>query len=124
MRFIHTDQAPAAVGPYSQAVAAGGLLFISGQLGLNPATGQLAQGLEAQAAQALKNLLAILAAEGLDATALAAVDVYLADMADFKAFNEIYAKALDGHLPARAAVQVAALPLNARIEVKAVAVLP
>lgn len=126
MKYLHTDEAPAAVGPYSQAtevnVGAGGLVFVSGQLGLDPETMKLREGLKAQAAQALVNLTAILDAAGCNLDQVAKVDVFLADMADFKAFNEVYAEYMEDRKPARAAVGVAALPLGGLVEVACVAV--
>lgn len=123
MDFIATDQAPAAVGPYSQAVQAGGMVYVSGQLGLVPASGQFAgQDFTSQAAQALDNMAAILTAAGCGVPDIVSVDVYMTDLANFKQFNAIYDAFMAGHRPARAAVQVAALPLGGVIEVKCVAV--
>lgn len=121
LEFISTDKAPAAVGPYSQAVAAQGTLYVSGQLGLVPETMKLADGFEAQAEQALRNLGAILETAGCAVADIISVDVYLTDMAEFKTFNTIYAAFMGAHKPARAAVQVAALPLGGLVEVKCVA---
>lgn len=120
---IHTDAAPAAVGPYCQARWAGELLFCSGQLGLAPQTGELAQGVAAQARQALANLGAVLAAAGLGWADVVKVTIYLADMNDFGVFNGIYAEmfASGAPLPARACVQVAGLPKGGLVEVEAVA---
>jgi len=121
-RIIITDKAPAAVGPYSQAVAAGGLLFISGQIGLDPATGTLVDGgVAAQAERALDNLGAILEAAGLEFDDLVKCTILLADMNAFRTVNEIYGKRFSADPPARAAFGVAALPLGARIEIEAVA---
>lgn len=119
--FVSTKKAPAAVGPYSQAVAAGGFLYVSGQLGLVPETMKLTEGFEAQARQALANLGAILGAAGCAVTDIVSVDVFLTDMAEFKAFNAIYAEFMGGHKPSRAAIQVAGLPLGGMVEVKCVA---
>jgi len=125
LEFIATDQAPAAVGPYSQAVCAGGFVHVSGQLGLVPASGQFAgPGFEAQARQSLANVGAILAAAGCAVTDIVSVDVFVTDLANFKLFNAIYDEFMAGHRPARAAVQVAALPLGGVVEVKCVAVRP
>jgi len=122
MDFIATDKAPAAVGPYSQAVRANGLVFVSGQLGLLPSTGQFAGAdFESQTRQALENMAAVLAAAGCGVRDIASVDVYVTDLANFKLFNAIYDAFMAGHRPARAAVQVAALPLGAVVEVKCVA---
>jgi 2-iminobutanoate/2-iminopropanoate deaminase len=120
--FIATDKAPAAVGPYSQAVRAGGFLYVSGQLGLVPATGQFAGAdFEAQARQALANMGAILAEAGCVVTDIVSVDVFVTDLANFKLFNGIYDGFMAGHRPARAAVQVSGLPLGGVVEVKCVA---
>ena len=123
---IATEHAPAAVGPYSQAVEAGGTVYISGQVPLVPATGQLVDGgIQAQAEQALRNIGAILEAAGLGYADVVKTTVLLADIADFAAVNEVYARFFTGPvLPARAAFQVAALPLGAGVEIEAVAVRP
>jgi 2-iminobutanoate/2-iminopropanoate deaminase len=125
-RAIQTDQAPAAIGPYSQAVAAGGLVFVSGQIPLDPATGQLVTGgVAAQAAQAIANLRAILEAAGLSLDDVVKTTVLLADMADFEAVNKVYADHFTAEpRPARAAFQAAALPKGALVEIEAVAVTP
>jgi len=123
MEFIATDEAPAAVGPYSQAVRAGGFVYVSGQLGLAPATGAFAGAdFEAQARQALANVGAILSASGCGVADIVSVDVFVTDLANFKLFNAIYDEFMAGHRPARAAVQVSALPLGGVVEVKCVAV--
>ncbi len=122
LTFVHTEKAPAAVGPYSQAVQAGGFVFVSGQLGLDPASMTLREGFEAQARQALANIGAILAQAGCAVTDIVAVDVFLLDMAEFKNFNGIYAEFMGTHKPARAAIQVAGLPLGGLVEIKCVAV--
>jgi len=120
--FIATDKAPAAVGPYSQAVRAGGFVYVSGQLGMVPATGQFAGAdFEAQARQALSNMGAILSEAGCIAADIVSVDVFVTDLANFKLFNGIYDEFMAGHRPARAAVQVSALPLGGIVEVKCVA---
>ncbi|BCS89852.1 RidA family protein [Pseudodesulfovibrio sediminis] len=120
LTFIATDKAPAAVGPYSQAVAAGGMLYVSGQLGLDPATMTLAEGFTAQAEQAMRNLGAILDEAGCAVTDIVSVDVFLVDMDEFKTLNGIYAEFMGEHKPARAAIQVAALPLGGLVEIKCV----
>lgn len=121
---IATENAPAAVGPYSQAVEAGGAVYVSGQIPLVPATGQLVEGgIEAQAEQSLKNVGAILQAAGLGYGDVVKTTVLLADIDDFAAVNEVYARFFTGEvLPARAAFQVAALPKGAGVEIEAVAV--
>lgn len=119
LRTIQTHDAPAAIGPYSQGLVAGDLVFVSGQLGLDPRTGELkGQGLEAQARQALENMSAVLKAADCQLNQVAAVDVFLTDMNDFAAFNAIYEEFFGSHKPARAVVAVKALPKNAVIEIK------
>ena len=121
-KTIAASNAPAAVGPYCHAKLAGGTLYTSGQLGLIPATGELAQGVEAQAAQALDNLKAVLEAAGMGLEDVVKTTVFLADMNDFAAINAVYAKYFPGEAPARSCVQVAALPKGALFEIEAVAV--
>ena len=121
-KTITAQNAPAAVGPYCHAKLAGNTLYTSGQLGLIPATGELPQGVEAQAAQALENLKAVLAAAGMDCADVVKTTVFLADMGDFAAVNAIYAQYFPGEAPARSCVQVAALPKGAQFEIEAVAV--
>lgn len=118
---IATADAPAAIGPYSQAIKAGGFVFTAGQLGLDPATGKLAEGVEAQTRQALANLKAILAAAGSSPAQVVKTTIFLADLADFAKVNAIYAEVFDAAPPARSTVQVAALPSSARVEIEAVA---
>jgi 2-iminobutanoate/2-iminopropanoate deaminase len=119
---IQTEHAPAAIGPYSQAIAAGDWVFVSGQIGLDPATGELkGADLDTQARQAMANLEAILKAATLGFSQVAAVDVFLTDMNDFAAFNAIYEEFFGSHRPARAVVAVKALPKNAIIEIKCIA---
>ena len=119
---ITAANAPAAVGPYCHAKLAGNTLYTSGQLGLIPATGELPQGVEAQAAQALDNLSAVLAAAGMSCTDVVKTTVFLADIGDFAAINAIYAKYFPGEAPARSCVQVAALPKGALFAIEAIAV--
>ena len=119
---IATKAAPAAIGPYSQGIAAGNLVFVSGQLGLDPDTAEMAgPDLAGQARQALANLKAVLAAAGCDLEQVTAVDVFLADMNDFAEFNAIYETFFHSHKPARAVVAVKALPKNGLVEIKCVA---
>jgi len=119
---IQTQAAPSAIGPYSQGIVAGDLVFVSGQLGLDPTTGELkAQDLTTQARQALANLKAVLSEAGCALTQVASVDVFLTDMNDFTAFNAIYEAFFGSHKPARAVVAVSALPKNAIIEIKCIA---
>lgn len=122
LKTIKTDKAPAAIGPYSQAVAAGPWRFISGQLGMNPQTGDLvADDLASQARQALQNLKQIVIAGGCTIEQIAAVDVYLTDMSKFAEFNQIYEEFFVEHRPARAVVEVSALPKGAVVEIKCLA---
>jgi endoribonuclease L-PSP, putative len=118
---ISSPNAPKAIGPYSHAVKAGAALYVSGQLGLDPATGELKEGVKAQAEQAIANLKAILAAAGLGLGDVAKTTVFLADITDFAAVNEIYAAHFSAPYPARSAVQVAALPKGGRVEIEAIA---
>lgn len=119
---INADKAPAAVGPYSHANAAGDTIYISGQLGLDPETGVLAEGVEAQAETGFNNLKTILAEAGVSFENVVKTTVFLTDMNDFAAVNDIYAKYFTGDYPARSCVQVAALPKGASFEIEAVAV--
>ena len=120
---IQTEHAPAAIGPYSQAVQAGGTVYVSGQLPINPATGEFAgENIRAQARQSLENIKAILAAAGADMAHVVKTTVLLQDMADFAAMNEVYAEYFSEPYPARAAFQVAKLPKDALVEIEAVAV--
>ncbi len=121
MKPIQTDQAPAAIGPYSQAVSHGGLLFISGQLGLDPASGALAEGVEAQTRRALQNLVAILAAAGLAPDRVLKATVYVTNMDDFALVNQLYAEVFRPPFPAREVVQAARLPKNGLVEISAIA---
>jgi 2-iminobutanoate/2-iminopropanoate deaminase len=120
---IHTDAAPAAIGPYSQGIIAGGFLFTAGQIALDPATGQIAGGgdVVAQAERVLTNLRAILDRAGLDWSDVVKTTVFLHDMADFPKVNEIYAKTLGDARPARSTVQVSALPRGVLVEIDAIA---
>jgi 2-iminobutanoate/2-iminopropanoate deaminase len=119
---IRTDAAPAAAGPYSQAIRAGELVFTAGQLGIDPASGELAgDEVEVQAARALANLRAILDAAGSGMDRLVKVTVYLADIADWPAVNEVYAREVPEPFPARSAFAVRDLPKGARVEIEAVA---
>ena len=121
MNVIQTDQAPAAIGPYSQAVSKNGLLFVSGQLGLDPATGALAEGVEAQTRRALQNLVAILAAAGLGTKHVLKATIYVANMDDFALVNQLYAEVFAPPFPAREVVQAARLPKNGLVEISAIA---
>ena len=123
-KTVSTSKAPAAIGPYSQAVRSGDFLYCSGQLGLDPASGNLAEGVEAQTKQSLANLEAILASEGLGFGDVVKTTIFLADMADFATMNEVYAVYFAEPYPARSTVAAAGLPRGARVEIEAVAVLP
>ncbi|PCH34182.1 YjgF-like protein [Wolfiporia cocos MD-104 SS10] len=121
LSFVSTTDAPAAVGPYNQGVKVGDLLFVSGSLGINPATGKMVEGgLEAQTEQALKNMKTIIEVGGGSISKVVKTTVFLADMNDFQTMNGIYAKFFEGHKPARSAVQVARLPLDARFEIECI----
>ncbi len=120
-KIIATDKAPAAVGPYSQAVLVNGLLFVSGQIPVNPADGSVAESIEDQSHQALKNVGAILAEAGLGYEDVVKTTVLLADIADFKAMNAVYAEYFTQDKPARACFQVAALPMGVKVEIEVIA---
>jgi 2-iminobutanoate/2-iminopropanoate deaminase len=120
---IITNNAPAAVGPYSHAVVSGSFVFTSGMLGTDPATGKLKEGVEAQTEQALKNLKAVLDASGAAFSDIVKTTVFLNDMKDFPLVNKIYGSHFDGAFPARSCIQVAALPAGGLVEIEAVAIL-
>ena len=120
-RAVHTKGAPAARGPYSQAIQAGGWLFTAGQIGLDPASGELAETIESQTTRALENIRAVLEAAGADMTDIVKTTVFLCDMADFAAFNAVYAEMVGDPPPARSTVQVAGLPKGALVEIEALA---
>jgi 2-iminobutanoate/2-iminopropanoate deaminase len=125
MQFFHTDHAPKAIGPYSQAVAIDNWLYTSGQVALDPATGELvAGGFEEQARRVFENLREVLASAGCTFKDAVKATVYLADFADFPKLNAIYAEVMGDHRPARSTVQVAALPKNALVEIDLVAHIP
>ena len=119
--IIHTEKAPAAVGPYSQAIQIGNMLFASGQLGLNPETGLLPEGIESQTEQSLKNVAAILEAAGYAKTDVVKTTVYLASMQDFATVNGIYAAFFGDHKPARSCVEVSRLPKDGLVEIEVIA---
>jgi 2-iminobutanoate/2-iminopropanoate deaminase len=123
MRTIATDGAPKAIGPYSQAVAAGELIFCAGQVALDPASGESVTGdVRAQTERVLENLSAVLAAAGSDLRHVVKTTVYLVDFNDFAAMNEVYAARFGDHRPARATVGVSALPKGLRVEIECVAI--
>lgn len=122
---VHTDQAPAAIGPYSQAVIANGFLFTAGQIALDPASAQIVEGdVVAQTEQVFRNLAAILAEAGASWGDVAKATVFLMDMADFPRVNEVYARAMGDARPARSTVQVSGLPRGVRVEIDLVVALP
>ncbi len=120
-QIIHTENAPAAVGPYSQAVRVGNLVYTAGQIGLDPATGQLQAGLEAQTRQVMANLQAVLKAAGSSLASVIKTTIFLADMSDFAQVNAIYGSFFSEAPPARSTVAVAGLPLGARVEIEVIA---
>jgi len=121
--IIATDQAPHAIGPYSQAVRAGNLVFASGQIPIDPSTGEFVPGgIAEQTEQVLKNLTSVFAAAGATMEQIVKTTVFLADMNDFTAMNEVYAKFFSENPPARATVQAARLPRDAKVEIEAIAV--
>jgi 2-iminobutanoate/2-iminopropanoate deaminase len=118
MQFHHTDNAPKAIGPYCQAVQVDGWLYLSGQLGMDPATTELVEGgFEAQTRQVLQNIREVLAAAGCTFADIVKTTVYLIDFADFPVMNRLYGEAMGNHCPARTTVQVAALPKGGRVEI-------
>jgi 2-iminobutanoate/2-iminopropanoate deaminase len=125
VKLHHSDQAPAAIGPYSQAVSVDGWLYTSGQIALDPGSGQIVDGgFEAQARQVLANLRQVLAAAGCAFADVVKATIYVTDLAHFPRLNELYGEALAGHRPARSTVQVAALPKGALVEIDLVARIP
>ena len=122
-QIVHTDNAPKAIGPYSQAIKAGNFLFTSGQLGINPAIGALVEGVEAQAHQAMRNLGAILEAQSASYDSIVKTTIFVQDLKDFALVNKIYESYFTGDFPARSCVQVAKLPLGGLVEIECVAVL-
>ena len=118
---ISTSGAPAAIGPYTQAIALDGFVFCSGQLGLDPATGDLVEGVEAQTERALRNLTAVLDAAGATMADVVKTTLFLADIDDFAAVNAVYARFMPDPPPARSTIQVGALPKGGRVEIEAIA---
>ncbi|EFI83095.1 RidA family protein [Listeria grayi] len=121
-RVIHTDKAPKALGPYSQAIETNGFIFASGQLGIDPATGDLQVGAEAQIKQALTNVASVLEEAGSSLENIVKTTIFFKDLANFQAVNEIYGSFFENAYPARSAFQVAKLPLDAEVEIEVVAV--
>jgi 2-iminobutanoate/2-iminopropanoate deaminase len=122
-KTVHTDAAPAAIGPYSQAVAFGGVAYVSGQLGSDPKTGIIPEDFAVQVRQALTNLKTIVEASGSSMDRVLSADVFLMDMGNFGVFNEIYATYFPNHRPARVVICVAGLPREAQVEIRCVAAL-
>ena len=122
MKVVSTSNAPAAIGPYSQAIDLGNMVFVSGQIPVDSATGKMADTVEEQAAQSLANLKAILAEAGLSMANVVKTVIFLADINDFAAVNAVYAKAFAEPFPARSCVQVAAIPKGAKLEIECIAV--
>jgi 2-iminobutanoate/2-iminopropanoate deaminase len=118
---VHTDAAPAAIGPYSQAMRVGGFVFTAGQVGADPSDGSLADGVAAQADRALRNLAAVLAAAGSGFERVVKTTIFLNDMGDFQAVNEVYARHLSPPFPARSTIAVKALPKGALVEIEMIA---
>ena len=121
-KVISTTAAPGAIGPYSQAIDAGSMVFASGQIPLNPETGEIPEGITAQPTQSLANVKAILAAAGLTVDNVVKTTVFLADMNDFAAMNEVYAATFTEPFPARSAVAVKTLPKNVLVEIEVIAI--
>ncbi|MDL2303874.1 RidA family protein [Bacteroides sp. OttesenSCG-928-D19] len=122
-KVIQTNQAPAAIGPYSQAIQKNGFLFASGQLGIDPATGNFVEGgVKEQTVQVFKNIRAILSEAGYNMADIVKTTVFLADMADFAVVNEVYASQFEGDFPARSAVAVKTLPKNGLVEIEIIAI--
>ena len=123
-QVVHTDNAPKAIGPYSQAVKAGNMLFVSGQVPFVPETMEIVEGdVKAQTAQSLKNVQAILAEAGLDFSHVVKSTVFIKDMNEFAAINEVYAEYFGENKPARACVEVARLPKDVKVEIEVIAVI-
>ena len=121
-KVINTDKAPQAIGPYSQAILTNGLLFISGQIPINPETGEIAEGIENQTRQVLNNMKAILEKENMTLDNVVKCTVYMKDMNDFVKMNGVYAEFFIEEPPARAAVEVARLPKDVQVEIEAIAI--
>ncbi len=122
MKALHSEKAPKALGPYSQAIVAGGFVFASGQVPIDPSTGNFAEGgIKEQTRQSLTNVTNVLAEAGIDLSHVVKTTVFLSDMADFAAMNEVYAEFFSEPFPARSAVAVKTLPKNALVEIEVVA---
>lgn len=121
-KVISTNQAPAAIGPYSQAIEVNGMVFTSGQIPVNPATGEIPEGIEAQAEQVMKNVKNLLEAAGTSMDNVIKTTVFIKDMNDFTTINQIYAAYFEGDCPARSCVEVARLPKDVLLEMEAIAI--
>jgi 2-iminobutanoate/2-iminopropanoate deaminase len=122
MKYVQTEKAPKAVGPYSQAIVENGLIYCSGQIGLHPQTGELVEGLENQTHQVIKNLQAVLQEAGSDLDQILKTTIFITNIADFAKVNEIYGQYFVDHKPARATVAVSDLPKGAVVEIEAIAI--
>jgi len=123
LRKVQTDQAPAAIGPYSQGIVANGLVYTAGQIPLDPASGNLVEGdIAAQTERVMRNVQAVLQAAGADLSTVVKTTVFLRDMGDFAAMNEVYGRWFGDHAPARSTVQAARLPRDVAVEIEAIAV--
>ena len=122
MKVISTDKAPAAIGPYSQAIEVNGMVYAAGQIPVNPATGEITEGVEAQTKQALTNLTNLLAEAGSSIEKVVKTTVFIKNMEDFGKINEIYAEYFTGTYPARSCVEVARLPKDVLLEIEAIAI--
>lgn len=122
MKLINTDKAPAAIGPYSQALDLGNMVYLSGQIPVNPETGEMAETIEEQTKQSMKNVEAILKEVGLTLSNVVKTTIFLSDLAEFAAMNAVYESFLAKPYPARSCVQVAAIPKGAKVEIECIAV--
>lgn len=122
MKLISTEQAPAAIGPYSQALDLGNLVYLSGQIPVNPSTGVIPESIEEQTKQSMENVSAILQEAGLTLSHVVKTTIFLSDLADFAAMNAVYESFLTKPYPARSCVQVAAIPKGAKVEIECIAV--
>lgn len=122
MKVLSTDKAPTAIGPYSQALVSGNMVFVSGQIPVDPVSGSIAETIEEQTAQSLSNIRNILAENGMTMSDVIKTTVFLSDLGDFAAMNEVYASHFEAPYPARSCVQVAAIPKGCRVEIECIAV--
>ena len=122
MKVLSTDKAPAAIGPYSQALVSGNMVFVSGQIPVDPVSGSIAETIEEQTAQSLSNIRNTLAENGMTMSDVIKTTVFLSDLGDFAAMNEVYASHFEAPYPARSCVQVAAIPKGCRVEIECIAV--